>query len=97
MEPYAKSLRQAHISGLLLGYSQLIRFFYIGIMFYIAAVLIKHYDLDSRDVFTGVYVIFVGVIGSGSSLSQAPSLSKAQRSAQKIFGIIEERSEIDPR
>ena len=41
--------------------------------------------------------MFVGAIGSGVSVSQMPSMSKAKASARKIFGIIEEKSQIDPR
>ena len=41
--------------------------------------------------------MFVGAIGSGVSVSQMPSISKAKDSACKIFGIIEEESQIDSR
>ena len=60
-----------------MGYSNLIRFLYIGIIYFIASKLIIKYDLNSQDVFIGVYVIFVGAIGSGAALSQAPSIARA--------------------
>jgi ATP-binding cassette subfamily B (MDR/TAP) protein 1 len=41
--------------------------------------------------------MFVGAIGAGVSVSQMPSISKAKNSARKVFGIIEEKSQIDPR
>jgi ABC-type multidrug transport system fused ATPase/permease subunit len=41
--------------------------------------------------------MFVGAIGAGVSVSQMPSMSKAKKSARKIFGIIEDPSLIDPR
>lgn len=53
------------------------RFIYIAVVFYIAAIIIDKYSLNSQDVFTGVYVVFVGAIGSGASLAQAPSMAKA--------------------
>jgi len=36
--------------------------------------------------------MFVGAIGSGVSVSQMPSLSKAKKAAGKVFQIIEEKS-----
>ena len=41
--------------------------------------------------------MFVGAIGSGVSVSQMPSMSRAEKSARKVVGIIEEKSLIDPR
>lgn len=69
LEPYKKNTRKAYFLGLLMGYSNLIRFLYIGIIYFIASKLIVQYDLDSQSVFIGVYVIFVGAIGSGTALS----------------------------
>jgi hypothetical protein len=48
-------------------------------------------------VFTGCYVVFVGSIGSGVSMSQLPSISKAKAAARKVFEIIEEPSKINPK
>jgi len=67
-------------------------------VFYIAAVVIKKNEhLVSTEVYTGCYVVFVGAIGCGVSISQLPSISKAKSAAKLIFGIIEEKSEIDPK
>jgi len=70
---------------------------FIAFIFYVASVFIKVYDLDSREVFTGCYVVFVGSIGSGVSMSQLPSISKAKAAARKVFEIIEEPSKINPK
>jgi ABC-type multidrug transport system fused ATPase/permease subunit len=53
--------------------------------------------LDSSDVFSGCYVVFVGAIGTGVSLSNLPSITGAKEAAKLIFGIIEEPSKIDPK
>jgi hypothetical protein len=45
------------------------RFIYIGVIFKIAAELVVKYNLNSTDVFTGVYVVFVGAIGSGAAFA----------------------------
>lgn len=65
------------MSGILFGYSQFIRFAFVGFVFWIASVFVEKYDLNQREVFTGVYVIFVGAIGSGVSIAALPSISKA--------------------
>jgi len=70
---------------------------FIALVFYIAAVFIKRFDLDEQEVYTGCYVVFVGSIGTGVSLSQLPSITKAREAARLIFGIIEEPSKIDPK
>ena len=95
--PHKAGIKRAHISGLFFGYSQSIRFAFIAFIFYIAAVFINRYGLNSEQVFTGCYVVFVGSIGSGVSISQMPSVSKAKASARTVFGIIEEPSLIDPK
>ena len=95
--PHKAGIKRAHISGLFFGYSQSIRFAFIAFIFYIAAVFVNRYSLSSEKVFTGCYVVFVGSIGSGVSISQMPSVSKAKAAARTIFGIIEEPSLIDPK
>ena len=67
--PREAGIKKAHISGLFFGYSQGIRFIFIGLVFYIAAVFINRFDLVSEEVFSGCYVVFVGSIGTGVSLS----------------------------
>jgi len=95
--PREAGIKKAHISGLFFGYSQGIRFVFIAMVFYVAAVFTRRFDLDSQDVFTGCYVVFVGSIGTGVSLSQLPSIAKAREAAKQIFGIIEEPSKINPK
>lgn len=79
------------------GYSQSIRFVYIGFVFFVAAIFVQRFGLDSQRVFTGCYVVFVGAIGSGVSISQMPSISKAKQAARTVFGIIDEPTMIDPK
>jgi len=72
----------------------------VALTFYLATVIIDKFNLTGQarnDVFTGVYIMFVGAIGSGVAVSGMPSISKAKRAANKVFAIIEEKSQIDPR
>jgi ABC-type multidrug transport system fused ATPase/permease subunit len=96
--PHKAGVKRAHISGLFFGYSQAIRFIFVGVVFYVAAVFLNaDPTLDSNEVYTGCYMVFVGAIGAGVALSFMPSMSAAKQSAKKVFGIIEEQSVIDPR
>jgi len=97
MVPREAGIKKAHISGLFFGYSQGIRFVFIALVFYVAAIFTRKFGLDPQQVFSGCYVVFVGSIGTGVSLSQLPSISKAREAAKLVFGIIEEPSRIDPK
>ena len=94
-EPNRQGIKRAHFSGILFGYSQSIRFVFVALSFYFATLIIKDFGLEGdqrTDVFTAVYIMFVGAIGAGVSVSQMPSMSKAKKSARKVFGVIEEAS-----
>lgn len=95
--PHRAGIKRAHISGLFFGYSQSIRFAFVAFVFYIASVFTAAYHLNQQQVYSGCYVVFVGSIGSGVSLSQMPSISKAKQSAKIVFGIIDDPSKIDPK
>jgi ATP-binding cassette subfamily B (MDR/TAP) protein 1 len=98
--PHQTNIKRAHISGLFFGYSQAIRFVFIGFVFFVAALFVQKFQYDqeqTQKTFTGCYVVFVGAIGSGVSISQMPSISKARQAAKTVFGIIEEKSKIDPK
>lgn len=99
-EPNRQGIKRAHYSGILFGYSQSIRFVFVGLVFYFASLIIERFDIQGQqknDVFVAVYIMFVGAIGAGVSVSQMPSKSKAEKSATNVFAIIEEDSLIDSR
>jgi ATP-binding cassette subfamily B (MDR/TAP) protein 1 len=95
--PREMSVKNAHVSGFLFGYSQAIRFSFVGIVYYIAAILIANYGEDQADTYIGVNTLFVAALGTGISISSAPSVGKAKDAAKTIFGIIDEKSQIDTR
>ena len=49
--PKANRVKQAHICGVAWGYSQAVRFFFVGGLFYIGSVLIVEYKLEFKNVF----------------------------------------------
>lgn len=90
--------KNAHVGGFLFGYSNFIRFAFIGFIYYIGARFINKYPGSSpEDVFVAIYVLFISAMGSGSAMSNAPSIGPAQESATKILDIIDEKSLIDVR
>jgi len=96
-EPNKMGVRNAHLSGFWFGYSQCVRFFFIAFVFYIASIFIYDQGDKPDDTYIGLYLLFVAAIGSGFSISAAPSISKAKNAASKVFDIIEEESKIDTR
>jgi len=44
--PHQSNIKKAHISGLFFGYSQSIRFIFIGFIFFVAALFVQKYDYD---------------------------------------------------
>jgi hypothetical protein len=44
--PHQTNIKRAHISGLFFGYSQAIRFVFIGFVFFVAALFVQKEDLD---------------------------------------------------
>jgi len=50
-DPKSKRILNAHLSGICFGYSMCIRFFFVGVVFYVGAVLIVDYQLSTKAVF----------------------------------------------
>lgn len=96
-EPNRIGVRNAHIAGFYFGYSQMIRFIFVGFVFYIGSIFIYDKGQNPKNTYIAIYVIFVAALGSGIAIAQAPSIGKAKNAAVKIFDIIEEPSLIDTR
>lgn len=90
-------IKDGHINGFWFGYSNCIRFVFIGVVFYISAVFISKKQDNPQDSYVGVFVLFVVALGSGTALSKAPSIAKAREAARTVFEIIDEPSTIDTR
>jgi len=76
-QPCRDGIKTGHIGGFYFGYSQCVRFLFVGIVFYIAAVFINDYDETPKDTYIGLYTLFLAALGTGISLSSAPSVGKA--------------------
>lgn len=65
------------------------------VCFFIAAVLVKAYDLDQEKLFVALWCVLVGAFGAGQAVAYGPQEFAAWASALRIFGIIDIPSEID--
>ncbi|CDW90568.1 abc transporter [Stylonychia lemnae] len=91
-EPRRNGIRQAHISGIIYGYSQSIRLLFLGLIFYIATIFLFHHNDDAQDTFVSIYTLFMSAMQTGSLFSQVPSISKSKQAANKILSIIESKT-----
>ncbi len=71
----------AHSAGVGFGYAFFIRFVFLGVVFYIAAVTIDKYDLEPVDNYLAVFVLYMSALGAGMNASNVPSISKARTAA----------------
>ena len=63
----------------------MVRFIFVAIIFDIASVFVFKYNDEPKRVFIAVFIIFVAALGSGVSVSTAPSIGKAKIGGGKIF------------
>jgi hypothetical protein len=57
-----------------------VRFIFVGVSFYLASLIIENSEDPNgikNNVFTAVYIMFVGAIGAGVAVSQMPSMARA--------------------
>lgn len=95
--PNKDAVKKAHISGILFGYGQYVKFAIIGLIFYISSILLEKYDLNPEHTFIAVYCIFMGAIGTGAAFSQVPNVAQARSAAVDVFEIVDEESQMDTR
>ena len=94
--PMNDATKKAHIGGLAYGFSQFAMFAVYSFLFYIAAIFVEKYSVNSEDLFLAIFIIMFSSYGSGQAQQFAPSAGKGKRAANKIYGIIDEESELDP-
>ena len=96
--PMDDIIKQANKAGLYYGLGVSGRTLYISIVFMLAIeFLVYRLELDSTDVFSGVYLLFFTYMSIGAQAANIPSIKKAKASAVPVFSIIDEPSELDIR
>jgi len=81
IEPNKQAVKNAHISGILFGYSLFSRFGFIAAVFYFGTLMIVNQGLEPENTFTAIYILFLSAMGAGMAISHAPSAGKARDSA----------------
>ena len=94
--PMNDAVKKAHIGGIAYGFSQFAMFAVYSFLFYIAAIFVDKYSVNSEDLFLAIFIIMFSSYGSGQAQQFAPSAGKGKRAANRIFSIIDEESELDP-
>ena len=93
-KPMKTAMCKAHFAGIIFGYSSFAQNVVFAIAFWLGAVFMKEYGIESEKVFIAIFVIMFAGFGAGSAQQFSPSTAKAFKSAIRIFSIIDEKSDI---
>ncbi|CDW72619.1 abc transporter [Stylonychia lemnae] len=91
-EPMKKGHKSSHLSGLMFGYFQAIRFFFFASNFYLSTIFIYDQNDDPEQTYIAIYTVMMAAFAAGGALSLVTSFTKSIQAANKIFGIIEDES-----
>lgn len=95
--PLKRRVCNAMLAGIAYGYSLCIRFIFVGIVFFIGSKFTVDYNLNPKDVFFSIYIIFTSAMGAGFAMSSVPNATEARESASVIFSMIDDKTDIDVR
>lgn len=95
--PLAQRVLNANLAGIAYGYSMCVRFIYVGIVFFIGSKFTVEYNLNPKDVFFSIYIVFTTAMGAGFAMSSVPNATEARESASLIFSMIDDKTDIDVR
>jgi ATP-binding cassette, subfamily B (MDR/TAP), member 1 len=95
--PYLQKIKNAHLAGIMFGYSQASRMIYMGLIYYLGSVVILKWKYNPEMVYMSINILMSAVMGAGISMANIPSLGRAKASARKIFSVIDEKSTLDVR
>lgn len=90
------SVKKAHIAGVGYGLAQFITFASYGLLFWSGSKFVEKYHISTEDMFIAIFVIMFAAWGSGQAQQYAPAAGKGKKSAFRIYGIIDEETELDP-
>jgi ATP-binding cassette subfamily B (MDR/TAP) protein 1 len=93
-EPMRTGTIKAHIAGFLFGWSNFIQNGAFGVFFFLGAVYMRYEGVDNENTFLAIFILLFAAWGAGQAQQFGPSQGKAYKSALRIFGIIDQRSDI---
>ncbi|XP_058101247.1 ABC transporter B family member 9-like isoform X2 [Magnolia sinica] len=94
--PMRNGMSQGIISGIGLGFSNIVLFCSYALNFYLGAWLVASGKATFTEVFRVFFVLTTAAIGASQSSAIAPDATKAKESAASIFAILDRQSKIDP-
>ena len=96
--PMDDVIKKANKAGAYYGLGISGRTLYLSVVFLLAIeFLVFRWNIDSTDVFSGIYLLFFSLMSIGAQAANVPSIKKAKASAIPVFSIIDEPSELDIR
>ena len=93
--PIQKMKSAAFVSGLMYGFSQFVQFVIYGLTFYFGALIMKHYDVDGRNMMMVFNCLMLTAYYMGQVQQYAPDMGKAQAALHHIYRLIDTPTKID--
>lgn len=109
--PFNNIINKTHLMGLIFGFSQFLQYGVFALLFYVGAEVIQKnpgvyiegtttltYKMGASptDIFCAIFAIMFGAMAAGDAQQFGPDMGKANAAADKIFKIVDAKSEIDP-
>jgi len=85
MKPTKNRVKNAHIAGFFLGYSQASLNIFMGTVFWVGSLVILKWGYNPADIFVCMCTVFTAIMGAGGATANIPSFRRAKLSASKIF------------
>lgn len=82
------------LTGFLFGFSQLITYFIMGVLFFVGSIFIRdHSDVSVEDMFTAVYALVFAAMSAGNNAHFMPDAAAANNAAANLFLILDSEDE----
>ncbi|KAL4426347.1 hypothetical protein ABPG74_006285 [Tetrahymena malaccensis] len=94
VEPYSIAFRKGHISGVLLGFSQIGTFAVYAIIFICSAVFVRDYGVTPREMFVSIFAVLNAATSAGNNNHFMGDVGAAKAACKEIFRIIDSKDEV---
>lgn len=93
-QPLKTGAVKAHIAGFLFGWSNFVQNAAFGVLFFLGSVYMRYDGVDNANTFLAIFILLFAAWGAGQAQQFGPSQGKAFKAAIRIFGIIDQQSDI---
>ena len=93
--PNQIAIKNGLVSGMFFGLSQLILYFFFGLIFFLAVVFAINNptEISRQDIFVTIFVVFFSAMSAGNNLYYMPDVADAKNSAANIFLVLDSKDE----